>query len=138
VNYVTRYITFNGALAVPVLTMHTTGDPMATVQTEQAYASVVDWAGDADMLRQVFIDRAGHCAFTPAEILTGLHTLIQRVESGKWGATTNSGHLNQDAAQFGAPYNVLFSPAGTVTGVTPAFIPYHPAPFLRPYDIRNQ
>ena len=65
VDYLNKYITFNGDLNMPVLTMHTTGDGLVVNQDEQAYKSVVAWRGDSNLLRQVFVHRAGHCAFTP-------------------------------------------------------------------------
>ena len=38
VAYLVRYITFNGQLSMPVLTMHTTGDGLVVPENEQAYA----------------------------------------------------------------------------------------------------
>ncbi len=134
VRYMEKYIVFNGDLNIPVLSMHTTGDPLVFNQVEQAYASVVHEEGDANLLRQVFIHRAGHCAFTPAENLTAFHTLIQRLNSGGWSDTTDPGQMNQEASAFGPTYNVL-PPSTTV--VPPAFITYHPAVFLRPFDARD-
>ena len=66
VAYLNQNIVFNGQLAVPVLTMHTTGDGLVVPENEQAYRDVVAEAGDSSMLRQIFVHRAGHCAFTPA------------------------------------------------------------------------
>ena len=134
VRYMEKYIVFNGDLNIPVLSMHTTGDPLVFNQVEQAYASVVTEDGDARQLRQVFVHRAGHCAFTPAENLTALHTLIQRVNSGRWLDTTDPDQMNQEATAYGPTYNVL-PPETTV--VSPAFIPYRPAVFLRPFDAHN-
>ncbi len=65
VGYLNNFISFNGDLNIPVLTMHTTGDGLVVNQDEQAYASVVRSAGDANLLRQVFVHRAGHCAVYP-------------------------------------------------------------------------
>jgi len=134
VRYMEKYIIFNGELDIPVLSMHTTGDPLVFNQVEQAYASVVKAEGDVSLLRQVFVHRAGHCAFTPAENLTALHTLIQRLNSGRWLDTTDPDQMNQEANAYGPTYNTL-PPATTV--VPPAFITYHPAVFLRPFDARN-
>ena len=64
VAYLARNISFNGAISVPVLTMHTTGDGLVVPENEQAYRSAVDRAGRRSLLRQVFVHRAGHCAFT--------------------------------------------------------------------------
>ena len=128
-NYFKQYIIFNGQLGgVPVLTMHTTGDTLVPVEDEQAYRSVVDAADNENLLRQVYIHRAGHCAFTDAEILTALHTMVQRLDSGRWDDTTDPNRLNAAAVQLGPLYN----------SAPPAFISYHPGPFLRPYDVRNE
>jgi dienelactone hydrolase len=62
--YLVKNIAFNGRISVPVLTMHTTGDGLVVPENEQAYRSAVDQAGRANLLRQVFVHRAGHCAFT--------------------------------------------------------------------------
>lgn len=127
VDYLEKYIIFNGDLNIPVLTIHTTGDGLVLNQQEQAYRSVVDAMGNGNLLRQVFIHRAGHCAFTPAELVTGFGTLVNRINTGNWDHTINPATLNQEAASLGS----------TLNPVPPAFINYQPAPFLRPYDVRN-
>jgi len=121
--YLNRYITFNGDLDIPVLTMHTTGDGLVVNEDEQTYASVVREAGDSALLRQVFVHRAGHCTFTPAENLAGLQTLIHRLDTGRWDDSTNPDLMNQEAAAFGPALNLA----------PPAFIDFKPAPFLRPF-----
>ena len=45
VDYLKKFIIFNGRINQPVLTMHTTGDGLVLNQDEQAYASVVRAAG---------------------------------------------------------------------------------------------
>jgi len=135
VNYLSKYIIFNGNLNMPVLTMHTTGDGLVVNQDEQAYASVIRSGGDASLLRQVFVHRAGHCAFTPAETLTAFQTLIHRLDTGRWEASTDPGLMNQEASSLGPTLNTL--PPSTVT-VPPAFLNFEPTLFLRPFDIRGQ
>ncbi len=127
IQYLNKYVTFNGDLDVPVLTLHTTGDGLVVNQDEQAYKSVVNAHGDAGMLRQTFVHRAGHCAFTPAEKLTAFGTLIQRLDTGKWGSI-NPTLLNKEAASLGT----------TLNPASPAFLAYTPTPFLRPYAVRNE
>src|SRR6266700_1011959 len=56
--YLSRYIIFNGDVTMPVLTMHTTGDGLVANQDEQAYASVVRAAGNNPLLREIFVHRA--------------------------------------------------------------------------------
>jgi predicted esterase len=124
VDYLTRNIVFNGHLdGRPVLTMHTTGDGLVPNQDEQAYRSVVQDAKDSQLLRQSFVHRAGHCSFTPAETISALQALVQRIDTGKW--STDSGTLDATAAALGPALN----PAA------PAFIDFEPTPFLRPYDL---
>jgi pimeloyl-ACP methyl ester carboxylesterase len=128
VSYLNNYITFDGDLNIPVLTMHTTGDGLVVNQDEQAYAGVVSFDHDSSLLRQVFVHRAGHCQFTPAETLTAFQTLINRVNTGKWGNSTNPTLMNTEAAALGSTYN----PA------PPSFLTFSPTVFLRPFDIRNE
>lgn len=128
VSYLNQYITYNGQLGMPVLTMHTTGDGLVVNQDEQAYKSVVNFAGDSSLLRQVFVHRAGHCTFTPAETLTAFQTLINRLNSGKWGNSTSAPLMEAEATALGTLYNT----------VPPAFVTFTPTVFLRPYDVRNE
>src|SRR5258708_30864435 len=65
--YLDRNISFDGHLSVPVLTMHTTGDGLVIPPNEGAYANAVNSAGNSALLRQTFLHRPGHCAFTEAE-----------------------------------------------------------------------
>ena len=123
VDYLNKYITFDGQLNMPVLTMHTTGDGLVVNEDEQAYASVVRSAGDSSLLRQVFVHRAGHCTFTPAETLTAFQTLIHRLDTGKWDDTTDPDLMNQEAAALGSTLNVA----------PPSFLNFRPTRFLRPF-----
>lgn len=125
--YLEKYIVYNGDLDMPVLTMHTIGDGLVLPQDEQAYASVVRSDGDQSLLRQVFVSRAGHCAFTPGETVAAFQTLIGRLKTGHWGGSTSPARLNAIATGLGAPFNPL--PA--------AFVNFRPSQFLRPFDARN-
>src|SRR5262249_56209547 len=78
-------IAFTGHLPVPVLAMHTTGDGLVVPENEQAYRSAVDRAGDGRLLQQIFVHRAGHCAFTPAETITAVQALVSRLDTGGGG-----------------------------------------------------
>lgn len=126
-HYLSRYISFNGDLNFPVLSMHTTGDGLVVNQDEQAYASVVSSTGDNSLLRQVFVHRAGHCTFTPAETLTAFQTLIHRLDTGTWDSSTDPGLMNQEATALGSTFNIA----------PPAFLNFEPTPFLRPFDLSN-
>jgi hypothetical protein len=138
VRYLARYIAFNGQLSMPVLTMHTTGDGLVIPENEQAYASVVRQAGNAQLLRQIFVSRAGHCAFTPAETITAAQTLLNRLATGHWNdqALRPSG-LNANAAALGPDYNVFTNSAGSLVATPPAFVRYQPSPYPRPFDLSS-
>ena len=102
VRYLAQNIAFNGHLAMPVLTMHTTGDGLVVPENEQAYQSVVDRAGDGQMLRQIFVHRAGHCAFTPAETISAVQVLLGRLGTGRWNpGALDPATLNDQAAALG-------------------------------------
>ena len=122
VEYLEQNIIFNGDIRVPVLTLHTTGDGLVSNQNENAYAEVVRKAGNNPLLRRTFVHRAGHCTFTPAETVTALLNLIQRLDGRNWTDLTPDG-LNAEAVALG-PLNV----------VPPAFIQFTPAQYLRPFD----
>jgi pimeloyl-ACP methyl ester carboxylesterase len=131
VAYLAKYISFNGQISVPVLSMHTTGDGLVVPENEQAYRSVVDRAGNGNLLRQIFVARAGHCAFTPAETITAAQTLLNRLATGHWNVPSPAG-LNSEATALGPQYNVYTGATGTVA---PAFTAYFPPPYLRPFDL---
>ena len=128
VAYLDRFISFNGNLSVPVLTMHTIGDGLVVPQEETAYGDVVRAAGKQDLLRQLVVHRAGHCAFSDAEAITAIEAMIARLHAGNWNAPLSPANLNTIAEGLGESYNrvggFLISP--------PAFENYSPGPYPRP------
>lgn len=135
--YLSRNIAFNGQLGGrPVLTLHTTGDGWVVNQNEQAYRSVIQNAKDAQLLRQAFVHRAGHCSFTPAETIAAFQTLIDRINTGAWAGSADPGTLNNRASALGSSLNVL--PIGTsLVPMAPAFATFEPSPFPRPFDLSS-
>jgi pimeloyl-ACP methyl ester carboxylesterase len=139
VRYLAKYISFNGQLSMPVLTMHTTGDGLVVPENEQAYASVVRQAGNSRMLRQVFVSRAGHCAFTPAETITAARTLLHRLATGHWNdQALQPASLNGNAAALGSDYNVFTNSQQQLVATAPAFVSYRPFPYPRPFDLSSR
>jgi len=133
VAYLAKNIAFNGEISIPVLSMHTTGDGLVVPENEQAYSSVVDRDGNGNLLRQIFVNRAGHCAFTPAETIAAAQTLLNRLSTGHWNVPSPAG-LNAEAAALGPQLNV-FASGNTLVPTAPAFISYTPARYLRPFDL---
>jgi pimeloyl-ACP methyl ester carboxylesterase len=137
VGYLTRNIAFDGQLGGrPVLTLHTTGDGWVVNQNEQAYRSAVQNAKDAQLLRQAFVHRAGHCTFTPAETIAAFQTLIDRIDHGTWTGSTDPGALNDRAAALGPDLNVLRIGTNAVP-MAPAFLGFEPSPFPRPFNLAS-
>ena len=140
--YISKYITYNGNIDMPVLTMHTTGDGLVEVTDENAYANVVRSAGDSSLLRQVFVHRAGHCTFSPAETVTAFQSLVHRLDSGHWDSL-NPTTMNAAATALGPTFNVIGvtnptpPPANLIVPATAGFINFKPAQFLRPFDARS-
>src|SRR5262249_1743109 len=119
-----------------VLTMHTTGDGLVVPENEQAYRSVVRSAGNTPLLRQIFVHRAGHCSFTPAETITAARTLLHRLDTGSWTGEGLKPVTRTAKAAAHGPGFTLPSAHGQPAPVPPAFTNSRPAPSPRPFTIR--
>jgi hypothetical protein len=96
---------------------------------ESAYASAVNAAGRGSLLRQIFVHRAGHCAFTEAETVAAVQVLLKRLDTGRWDdATLRPAALNAAALSQGDLENVFFGAA-----TPPAFVDFSPASYPRPF-----
>jgi hypothetical protein len=136
VRYLEQNIIFDGEIHIPVLTMHTTGDGLVVNENETAYRTIVDLVGNGSLLRQTFVSRAGHCAFTPAETLAAVGTLLTRVETGSW-PTVEANALNAEATAFGPGlniFNVGTSIDPMIVPASPAFVDFLSGPYPRPFD----
>nr|WP_225859584.1 prolyl oligopeptidase family serine peptidase [Streptomyces albicerus] len=123
VDWMSRTSAFTGKLTKPQLTIHTTGDALVPVQTESAYLRAATAGGSRHLLRQAYVDNAGHCSFSPAEHLAALDTVEHRIDTGRWG-DTRPDTLNSRAQQADPT-----SPA--------RYADYRPTPYLRPYDLAH-
>lgn len=132
VHYLETNIIFDGEIHIPVLTMHTTGDGLVVVENEPAYKEVVRDLGNGRLLKQTFVSRAGHCAFTPAETIAAVGTLLARMNTGEWH-DVDAQDLNNAAAALGPMLNIFLTSNG-IAAVPPAFVEFDPAPYLRPFD----
>lgn len=133
VAYLERHIVFDGQLGgVPVLTVHTDGDGLVTPDNERAYGDVVAWAGQSDLLRQLYVHRGGHCTFTVAETVVALDALVERIDSGRW-PDLDPGTLNAAADAMAPARRVM----RTGDQASPAFFDFEPRPPSRPYDVRS-
>ncbi|NJP29954.1 hypothetical protein FLW53_38365 [Microbispora sp. SCL1-1] len=114
-----RGIVLNGDLRIPVLTLSGTGDQISTVAQQQSYEENVRRAGASSLLRQTYTETVGHCDFSPAEQEAALTTMLDRLRTGHWPATSAPA-MNARAAAPGA------DPA-------PRYVPFNPPRFNRPY-----
>ena len=122
-----------GRLRDPLVTLHTNGDQLATVEHERELATTVHEAGAARNLRQLYTERAGHCTFTPAEIITALDVLTDRLDDGRFDQHLGHRTLDRRARALGAGLNVAFDDATqSLIPVDPSFSDRRPGPFLRP------
>ena len=69
-----------GSLLMPVVTLHTTGDPLVPFWHATAYRAKVEAAGAAARYEQYAIPRYGHCTFTALEILGAFNRLVAMTE----------------------------------------------------------
>jgi hypothetical protein len=106
-----------GRLQVPVLDLHTVYDQLAPVEYENGYARQVAAAGDAPLLRQAYVARRGHCAFTSSELIAGLQAVAHRVATGHWDHTATTEGLQDAAVALGL-------------GDSPAYVTFHPGPLV--------
>ncbi len=81
-NYLNHAYTPTGKLSIPVVTIHTTRDPIVPVWHEDMYLARATQNGGAKFLVQTKIDRYGHCAITDQEILDAFTKLVMWVETG--------------------------------------------------------
>ena len=128
--YLDRFVSFDGNLTVPVLTMHTIGDGLVVPQDETAYADAVRAAGKQDLLRQLFVQRAGHCAFSAAETIMAIEAMLARLDTGSWGGPALApGTLNDGALALGDSYQTV----GGFLKSPPAFENFTPGAYPRPF-----
>ncbi len=107
VAYLARNLTPTGALQLPLVTLHTTGDGVVPVENEQALARAVQEAHRGRLLRQLFVQRADHCSFTAAEQITALQILLHRIQHHRWPASLEPSALDEQAADLGRSVNAI-------------------------------
>ncbi len=102
----------SGRLKIPVLSYHTIGDGLTTVEQQGAYRDLAQKEGSGGQLAVGWVNRARHCTFTANENLAALKTLENRLTTGQWHAS--AGELNAAAAgeNLDPGAFVSFTPAG--------------------------
>ena len=128
--YANRFATPSGRLhGRPVVTLHGTGDGAVAPEHEDAYRRAVTRSGNGTLLQQFFVDRAGHCTFTPAELVTAVDVLDQRLRSGRPEPVSTS-ELVSRATKLGPDLNGVRID-GQFIPVAPGFVDRSAGVFLR-------
>ena len=78
-----RFYTPTGKLAKPLLALHDSGDPLVPASNAFEYVLAVQRAGNGDRFVQQFVNRNGHCVFTPDEIDRAFGELLGWVREGR-------------------------------------------------------
>lgn len=116
VRWMARTSTPTGRLQMPVLTMHTLADPAAPVEYTTEYGAKVRRSGANRLLAQSYVQRIGHCTFTPAENLAAIGAMEQRLDAGRWTKAVRPNRLQEAALATGEG--------------TAAFVAYRPGRFV--------
>ncbi|MBI4571508.1 MAG: alpha/beta fold hydrolase [Chloroflexi bacterium] len=93
-----------GELAIPLLSMHTTGDGQVPINQQQVLRHKVEAAGEGDLLIQRIVQDSRHCGFTNGEWEQGLADLIAWVEEGKKPAGDDV--LADDLSDIGTKFSL--------------------------------
>ncbi|MGH3737438.1 MAG: hypothetical protein ACRDT6_17790 [Micromonosporaceae bacterium] len=81
--YVQRYADYTGRVDGPVLTLGTTVDALVVPAQISAYTATVASAGRSSLLASAWVDRTGHCNFTPQQLLTSVRALDHWAQTGQ-------------------------------------------------------
>lgn len=81
--YMKKYYTPAAKPKQPILTLHTTYDPLVPAWSVNQYGDLLRLnGGDANYVQR-FVTRNGHCTFTPAEAVNAFKDLVSWKETGK-------------------------------------------------------
>jgi pimeloyl-ACP methyl ester carboxylesterase len=69
----------SGSLSVPLINLHTTGDPIVPFAQSPLYAAKVAATGSSAKFAQIDIDRFGHCTFQAPELLSAFTRLWEKI-----------------------------------------------------------
>ena len=81
--WLSRWYTPSGRLQVPMLELHDTADPLVPAGGVFEYALLVQRAGYSGHFLQQYVNREGHCVFTPREIGRAFDELTDWVDHGR-------------------------------------------------------
>ncbi len=110
-----KFSSYTGEIKGPIINVDNTGDPIDPTSCEAAYAETIQTAGNQNLLRNTIVHSPGHAGINALEFITGFVKLIDRLDSGTWGATSPAA-MNRLARQLSVRSPALFF------GQTPRFV----------------
>jgi hypothetical protein len=128
VEWIYRYGVSSATAATPMVTLHGIAEGLIT--------SDARWYGEQvrrpDRLRQLYVDRGDHGAFSTADEVLALRALLDRIEQGRW-PNLGPSKLNAEAATFTPRQQTVFDIYTFSDKVMPpAFTSQQPPRALRP------
>jgi pimeloyl-ACP methyl ester carboxylesterase len=81
--YLVAHYTPTGRLTRPMLAVHTIYDPLIPGTTLALYAHEVEAAGFGENFVQQYVQRDGHCAFTPLQVGESFDELLEWINAGR-------------------------------------------------------
>jgi len=100
VNYWRSRMT-SGTPLIPLLQISTIGDAETPPASITRYADAVEANGRTALYRTAYINAPGHCGFNVPEMAAAVATMVQRIETGEWGNSTDPAAMNATASTFG-------------------------------------
>jgi pimeloyl-ACP methyl ester carboxylesterase len=124
-----KVMSYTGEIYGPVINVDDIGDPVDSPGMKLAYKHTLDRAGKGKLFRLVWVKRPAHGGQSDLEKITAFVTLINRLDTGKWGDTSPDA-MNALAQEIAAQPNPF-------TDLTPLFMKFQPAKLLRTWDVSN-
>ena len=81
-------MSYTGEISGPVINVDNIGDPVDPPSMKLAYRDTINRAGNNKLLKIVWIRRAAHGGQSDLERIAAFTTLINRLDTGKWGDTS--------------------------------------------------
>jgi hypothetical protein len=121
-----KYLAYTGKIPGPFVSDNNIGDTNYPPPKEVAYDQTLAKAGNRHLHRKFWIESAGHGNINNLELLVGILTLVDRLDTGKWHYTS--------AKEQNALANKILSETDILLGV-PRFIEFKPDQPLRTWDV---
>jgi pimeloyl-ACP methyl ester carboxylesterase len=114
IDNINQYYQTSGDLSVPIVMLHTTGDPIVPYWHEPLYRLKVFANGSGLMHTNIPVVRYGHCEFEMQDILVGIAVLVFKVAlqdllvpESLLPEASNQAEFMQKAQEFGAKPKII-------------------------------